>query len=120
MLAFPTIWSIHLVLIEICSSSCAYIVYEVDILVLLPLLGFFLPWPIELTWTLYHGGGVLAHRTRCTYYGKRILNPFQNVKKIRQKILSVHLNTLCSPTKFCDEKIFFVACIKKTKKCSRK
>jgi hypothetical protein len=41
MLAFPTIWSIHLVLIEICSSSCAYIVYEVDILVLLPLLGFF-------------------------------------------------------------------------------
>jgi hypothetical protein len=25
------------------------------------------------------------------------------------------MNTLCSPTKFCNEKIFYVACIKKTK-----
>jgi hypothetical protein len=28
---------------------------------------------------------------------------------------SVHLNNLCSPTKFCSEKTFFVACVKKTK-----
>jgi hypothetical protein len=58
----------------------------------------------------------LAHRTRCTYYGKYILNPFQNVKKFRQKVLNVHLNNLCSPTKFCDKKTFFMACIKKIKK----
>jgi hypothetical protein len=57
----------------------------------------------------------LAHRTRYTYYRKYILNIFQNVKKIRQKILSVHLNNVCSPTKFCGEKKFFVAYVKKTK-----
>jgi hypothetical protein len=62
----------------------------------------------------WHGGGALAHRTRCTYYGKYISNSFENVKKIRQKILSVHLNNLCSPTKFCDKKIFFVTYIKNT------
>jgi hypothetical protein len=37
------------------------------------------------------------------------------LKKIRQKILSVHLNNLCSPIKFCGEKTFCVACVKKTK-----
>jgi hypothetical protein len=30
---------------------------------------------------IVYGGGVLAHRTICTYYGKYILNIFQNVKK---------------------------------------
>jgi hypothetical protein len=62
------------------------------------------------------GGGVLVHRTRCIYYEKCILNPFQNVKKIRKKILSVHLNNLCLPTKFCGQKIIFMVCVKKTKK----
>jgi hypothetical protein len=66
-----------------------------------------------MTYTV--GGGVLAHRTRCTYYGKYILNIFQNVKKVRQKILSIYLNNVCSSTKFCGEKIFFVTCVKKTK-----
>jgi hypothetical protein len=46
---------------------------------------------------------------------KCILNPFQNAKKIRQRIISVHLNNLCSATKFCDEKTFCVACVKRTK-----
>jgi hypothetical protein len=35
--------------------------------------------------------------------------------KIDKKILSVHLNNVCSPTKFCDEKIFFMACVKRQK-----
>jgi hypothetical protein len=61
------------------------------------------------------GGGVLAHRTRCTYYGKYILNTFQNVKKIRQKILSVHLNNVCSSTSFVVKRFFCVACVKKIK-----
>jgi hypothetical protein len=42
-------------------------------------------------------------------------NAFLNVKKIGQKFLGVHLNILCSPTKFCGERIFFVAYVKKTK-----
>jgi hypothetical protein len=36
-------------------------------------------------------------------------------KKIDKKILSVYLNNLCSPTKFCGEKTFFMACVKKIK-----
>jgi hypothetical protein len=68
-------------------------------------------------WTqmIYCGGGVLSHRTRYTYYIKYILNIFQNVKKNRQKILSVHLNNLCSPTKFYGEKAFLWH-VKKIKK----
>jgi hypothetical protein len=42
-------------------------------------------------------------------------NIFQNVKKIRQNIFSVHLNNVCSPTKFYGEKTFFMACVRKTK-----
>jgi hypothetical protein len=38
-----------------------------------------------------------------------------NIKKLGKKFLSVHLNNLCSPTKFCGEKTFFEACVKKIK-----
>jgi hypothetical protein len=78
------------------------------------------PYHIYFVFVPRIGGGVLAQRTRYTYYEKCILNPFQNVKKFRQKILSVYLNNLCSPTKFCDQNTFFMVCVKKDKKWSRK
>jgi hypothetical protein len=41
-------------------------------------------------------------------------------KKIDKKILNIHLNNLCSPIKFGDEKTFCVAYVKKIKNWSRK
>jgi hypothetical protein len=51
----------------------------------------------------YYGHSV-AHRSKCTYYEKCILNVFQNVRKFGKKILGVHLNILCYPSKFYGEK----------------
>jgi hypothetical protein len=51
---------------------------------------------------------VLAHRSKCSYYGKYILNAFQNVKKFRHKIehsMFIHQNY--------GEKTFLVTCVKK-------
>jgi hypothetical protein len=39
------------------------------------------------------GGGILARRTRCTYYRKYILNTFQNFKKLEKKF-SVYIRTI--------------------------
>jgi hypothetical protein len=44
------------------------------------------------------GHGVFAHMTKCFYYGELILNVLKKLKT-RQKMLSVHLNIECSPTK---------------------
>jgi hypothetical protein len=49
------------------------------------------------------GRGVLAHRCKCTYY---------------DKILDVHLDMLCSRTKFCGKNTFFVGCVKNKNKNS--
>jgi hypothetical protein len=46
---------------------------------------------------------------------KCILNIFQNVKKIRQKNSQCASEQFMFTQKFCSEKIFFVACVKKTK-----
>jgi hypothetical protein len=62
---------------------------------------------------IFLGHGVFAHRIKHIYYKKWILNVFKKSKNGR-KLLGVHLNILCSPTKFCGGN-FFVSCVKRQK-----
>jgi hypothetical protein len=55
------------------------------------------------------GHGILAHRIKCIYYEKCILNAFQNVKKFKQKFSDINLNILYSFTKDLWVKKFLVA-----------
>jgi hypothetical protein len=64
------------------------------------------------------GGGVLAHRCRCTYYEIYIKYSFQNVKKIRNK-LYIYIKTFYVGYQILQEKNLFLAWVKRQKKISR-
>jgi hypothetical protein len=66
------------------------------------------------------GHGVLAHRSKCTYYEKYILNAFQRIKKIEQKIPGMHMNILCPSIKVLVRKDIFCGLCKNDKKQLRK
>jgi hypothetical protein len=62
------------------------------------------------------GKSTLAHGCRCTHYRKTYFKMFENFEKI---YLDIHLDILCSFTKFREKRIFFVASVKKDKfRCS--
>jgi hypothetical protein len=56
------------------------------------------------------GKSTLAHGCRCTHYQKIYFKIFENFEK---KNFDIHLDILCSFTKFREKKHFFVASVKR-------
>jgi hypothetical protein len=70
--------------------------------------------PCSLGWQIMShivGKSTLAHGCRCTHYQKTYFKIFENFENI---YLNIHLDILCSFTKFREMKHFLIASVKKT------